>query len=176
VRVGQDRGSPARGRIGLPSCHMVCRAGGNWSGGERVLVVRPGNPAVVIRKTRKAVRVKEPGGRTFIPTQAQRDIVSVLASIPRPYEVIRSLIINPATGKPIEEMTLMKHFEKELHQAQGSVDLLCAKSIKNKIKEGDNFAIGLWARNKFGWDRPGRTIERRCRTQTATSATTTRSS
>ena len=53
----------------------------------------------------------------------------------------------------------MKHFEKELHQAQGSVDLLCAKSIKNKIKEGDNFAIGLWARNKFGWDRPGRTIE-----------------
>ena len=122
-------------------------------------VVRPGNPAVVIRKTRKAVRVKEPGGRTFIPTQAQRDIVSVLASIPRPYEVIRSLIINPATGKPIEEMTLMKHFEKELHQAQGSVDLLCAKSIKNKIKEGDNFAIGLWARNKFGWDRPGRTIE-----------------
>ena len=50
----------------------------------------------------------------------------------------------------------MKHFEKELHQAQGSVDLLCAKSIKNKIKEGDNFAIGLWARNKFGWDRPDR--------------------
>ena len=37
--------------------------------------------------------------------------------------------------------------------------MLCAKSIKNKIKEGDNFAIGLWARNKFGWDRPGRTIE-----------------
>ena len=109
-----------------------------------MLVVRPGNPAVVIRKTRKAVRVKELGGRSFIPTQAQRDIVSVLASIPRPYEVIRSLIINPATGKPIEEMTLMKHFEKELHQAQGSVDLLCAKSIKNKIKEGDNFAIGLW--------------------------------
>jgi hypothetical protein len=56
-------------------------------------------------------------------------------------------------------MTLKKHFEKELHQAQGSVDLLCAKSIKNKIKEGDNFAIGLWTRNKFGWDRPGRTIE-----------------
>jgi len=82
----------------------------------------------------------------------------VLASIPRPYEVIRSLIINPAKGKPIEEMTLMKHFEKELHQAQGSVDLLCAKSIKNKIKEGDNFAIGLWARNKFGWDRPGQTM------------------
>ena len=66
--------------------------------------------------------------------------------------------LNPATGKPIEEMTLMKHFEKELHQAQGSVDLLCAKSIKNKIKEGDNFAIGLWARNKFGWDRPGQTM------------------
>ena len=139
--------------------HMVCRAAGNRSGGERVLFVRPGNPAVVIRKTRKVVRVKEPGKGTFIPTQAQRDIVSVLASIPRPYEVIRSLIINPATGKPIEEMTLMKHFEKELHQAQGSVDLLCAKSIKNKIKEGDNFAIGLWARNKFGWDRPGRTLE-----------------
>ena len=37
--------------------------------------------------------------------------------------------------------------------------MLCAKSIKDKIKEGDNFAIGLWARNKFGWDRPGRTIE-----------------
>jgi hypothetical protein len=32
------------------------------------------------------------------------------------------------------------------------------KSIKNKIKEGDNFAIGLWARNKFGWDRPGQTM------------------
>jgi len=36
---------------------------------------------------------------------------------------------------------------------QGSVDFLCAKPIKNKIKDGDNFAIGLWARNKFGWDR-----------------------
>jgi hypothetical protein len=54
----------------------------------------------------------------------------VVASIPRPYEVIRSLIINPATGKPIEEMTLMEHFEKELHQAQGSVDLLCANFEK----------------------------------------------
>ena len=38
------------------------------------------------------------------------------------------------------------------------MDLLCAKSIKNKIREGDNFAIGLWARNKFGWDRPGQTM------------------
>jgi hypothetical protein len=40
-------------------------------------------------------------------------------------------------------MTLIKHFDKEVHQAQGSVDLLCAKSIRNKIKEGDNFAIGF---------------------------------
>jgi hypothetical protein len=27
-----------------------------------------------------------------------------------------------------------------------------------KLKEGDNFSMGLWARNKWNWDRPGSTM------------------
>jgi hypothetical protein len=107
----------------------------------------------LIRKT-KSPR----GDKPFVPTDVQRRMVIAMAAIPRPVREIATLIINPKTGKQINENLVPLVFADELKSAQAQYDLLCTQSMGRKLKEGDNFSMGLWARNKWGWDRPGRTI------------------
>jgi hypothetical protein len=85
-------------------------------------------------------------------------MVIAMAAIPRPVREIATLIINPKTGKQINENLVPLVFAEELKSAQAQYDLLCTQSMGRKLKEGDNFSMGLWARNKWGWDRPGSTM------------------
>jgi hypothetical protein len=55
-------------------------------------------------------------------------------------------VVNPRTRKPIDDITLRLRFPEELCQA------------KAKAKAGDNGAIGMLARNHWGWDQPGPTM------------------
>ena len=98
------------------------------------------------------------GPKPFVPTQAQREMVIALAAIPRPNKMIASLIINPADGKPIDEELLALAFADEIKQAQAKYDLLCSQTIVSRMKAGSDAMVALWARNKFGWDRPGKTM------------------
>ena len=98
------------------------------------------------------------GPKPFVPTQAQREMVIALAAIPRPNKMIASLIINPADGKPIDEELLALAFADEIKQAQAKYDLLCSQTIVSRMKAGSDAMVALWARNKFGWDRPNQTM------------------
>ena len=80
------------------------------------------------------------------------------AAIPRPNKMIALLIINPADGKPIDEELRALAFADEIKQAQAKYDLLCSQTIVARMKAGSDAMVGLWARNKFGWDRPGQTM------------------
>ena len=93
-----------------------------------------------------------------MPTEAQRRMVIALAAIPRPVREIATLIINPATGKQPDEEMIPVAFADELKQVQAKYDLLCSEGIASRMKAGSDAAMALWARNKFGWDRPGRTM------------------
>jgi hypothetical protein len=93
-----------------------------------------------------------------MPTQAQRNMVIALAAIPRPVREIATLIINPSDGRPIDEELVSIVFADEISQAQAKYNLLCSETIAARLKAGSDAAMALWARNKWGWDRPGRTM------------------
>jgi hypothetical protein len=85
-------------------------------------------------------------------------MVSVLAGVGRPHKEIATLVINPRTRKPIDDVTLRLRFPEELCQAKAKVSLILGTSLLGKAKSGDNGAIGMLARNHWGWDRPGPTM------------------
>src|SRR6516165_6952538 len=97
------------------------------------------------------------GQPPFEPTKEQRRTVSILAGVGRPHKEIATLVINPRTGKPIDDVTLGLRFPEELCQAKAKVSLILGTSLLGKAKAGDNGAIGMLARNHWGWDRPGAT-------------------
>jgi hypothetical protein len=97
------------------------------------------------------------GQPPFEPTKEQRRIVSVLAGVGRPHKEIATLVVNPRTGKPIDDVTLRLRFAEELTQAKAKVSLILGTSLLGKARVGDNGAIGMLARNHWGRDRPGAT-------------------
>jgi hypothetical protein len=80
-------------------------------------------------------------------------MVIAMAAVPRPMREIATLIINPKTGRHINEELVSRVFADELKSAQAQYDLMCASSMGRKLKEGDNFTMAFWGRNKWGWDK-----------------------
>jgi hypothetical protein len=54
-------------------------------------------------------------------------MVSALAAIPRQIREIATLIINPATGRQIDEELVAIVFANEIRQTQINYDLMCSK-------------------------------------------------
>jgi hypothetical protein len=98
------------------------------------------------------------GKPPFEPTKEQRRMVSILAGMGRPHKEIATLVINPRTGKPIDDVTLRLRFPEELCQAKAKVSLILGTSLLGKARAGDNGALGMLARNHWGWDRPRTTM------------------
>ena len=82
-------------------------------------------------------------------------MVSILAGVGRPHKEIATLVINPRTRKPIDDVTLRLRFPEELHQAKAKVSLILGTSLLGKARAGNNGALGMLARNHWGWDGPG---------------------
>ena len=82
---------------------------------------------------------------------------TILAGVGRPHKEIATLVVNPRTGKPIDDVTLRLRFPEELCQAKAKVSLILGTSLLGKARAGDNGALGMLARNHWGWDRPGAT-------------------
>jgi hypothetical protein len=61
------------------------------------------------------------GRKTFVPSPEQRNNVKVLTALGLPQQQICLLVINPQTGKPLDEKALRKHFEREI--ATGATEL-----------------------------------------------------
>jgi len=61
------------------------------------------------------------GRKTFVPTPEQRRQVKILVGLGIPQEEICLLVINPQTGKPLDQKSLRKHFKREI--AIGATEL-----------------------------------------------------
>ena len=72
-----------------------------------------------------------------------------------PQERIRLVVLNPATGKPIEIETLQRAFAHELEAGRAQTDLIFATSLISGLRAGDNSKMALYARNRLNWDRQG---------------------
>jgi hypothetical protein len=58
----------------------------------------------------------------------------------------------------IDEELVPLAFADELKLAQAKYDLMCSQTIIARTKAGSDAAMALWARNKWGWDRPNSTM------------------
>jgi hypothetical protein len=52
--------------------------------------------------------------KTFVPTAELRNNVKILTALGIPQQQICLLVINPQIGKPLDEKSLRKHFEREI--------------------------------------------------------------
>ena len=54
------------------------------------------------------------GRKSFVATPEQRNNVKILVGLGIPQAMICQLVVNPQTGKPLDEGTLKKHFPREI--------------------------------------------------------------
>jgi hypothetical protein len=83
------------------------------------------------------------GRKKFVPTPEQRNNVKILAGLGLPQKQICLLVTNPQTGKPLDEKSLRKHFEREI--ATGATELFARMG---------NFIVA----NIFGMASPAGTV------------------
>jgi len=83
------------------------------------------------------------GRKTFVPSPEQRNNVKVLTALGLPQQQICLLVINPQTGKPLDEKSLRKHFDREI--ATGATELFARMG---------NFIVA----NIFGMASPAGTV------------------
>src|SRR5262249_31109454 len=80
---------------------------------------------------------KGSGGRPpFQPTREDRERVAVLAALGLSHDLMRMVVHNPATGRAIERITLVKHFAHELEAGGAIMDLKVAEAITRGIVAG----------------------------------------
>jgi hypothetical protein len=81
------------------------------------------NSAVIKKEGTGAMSGKpgRSGRKSFVATPEQRNNVKILVGLGVPQAMICQLVVNPQTGKPLDEGTLKKHFPREI--AVGAAEL-----------------------------------------------------
>ena len=95
------------------------------------------------------------GRKSFVATPEQRNNVKILVGLGVPQAMICQLVVNPQTGKPLDEGTLKKHFPREiavgaaeLHARMGSFPA-GTQPIKN---ESSRAMLSIFfAKTRMGW-------------------------
>lgn len=98
---------------------------------------------------------KRPAGRpTFVPTDKDRMTAEVMAACGFPHHRIAQRIINPSTGKHIDEKTLREHMRDELNMGMSSANALVAQSLFKAATGGGLAAVNaakFWLACRAGW-------------------------
>ena len=85
-----------------------------------------------------------PPDRTHYPTDTQRQLVQLHASIGTQQEVIADII-------GIDVKTLRKHYREELDQSMAKANAQIGGALFNKAKGGDTTAMIFWMKTRAGW-------------------------
>ena len=85
-----------------------------------------------------------PPDQTHEPTDAQRQIVQLHATIGTPQTVIADIL-------DIDPKTLRKHYRAELDQATAKANATIGGALFNKAKSGDTAAQIFWMKTRAGW-------------------------
>lgn len=121
-------------------------------------------PAGGRKATAKATSSKSPskkaageggvGRPPFRPTDEQRAHVETLAGLGLKREEIVLLVTNPATGRPIDEKTLSKHFAAELARGGPKANAKIAQSLFRKATGDGSQSVTAaiwWTKCRMGW-------------------------
>lgn len=102
------------------------------------------------------------GRKPFMPTEADRKLVSSLAGFGAPHDYIASQVINPQTDKPLTAKTLRVHFRVELDTGKDRANALVAQALfKHAMGTGKGAvpACIFWLKTQAGWKEPATGIE-----------------
>lgn len=90
----------------------------------------------------------------FTPTREQQMTVGIMASAKFTHAQICERIINPSTGKQIDEKTLRRYFRAELDQGTELANALVTQALFKKAtgnEPGSVTAAIFWLKCKAGW-------------------------
>lgn len=99
-------------------------------------------------------RKSKAGRKLFKPTPEQRMQVGIWSACGMPQEMICQRIINPETGKPLDDNTLRKHFKVELDAALELANSQVAQSLfKKAVGNGPQSVTAaiFWLKTKARW-------------------------
>lgn len=106
----------------------------------------------------KRGRGRPPGSGAFKPTEEQRNSVTVMASLGIPEDQMVRAILNPATEKPIDPVTLRKNFREELDNGFIQANSKVAASLfKNATTSTETYPGGIpvaqlfWLKCRMRW-------------------------
>lgn len=85
----------------------------------------------------------------FEPTTEQRKTVKHLSSMGVPHTQIRTKIINPKTGKPVDVYTLRRYFDDDLDSGKCDANEQVMGVLFAKALEGDTKALGMWVNTQI---------------------------
>jgi hypothetical protein len=85
-----------------------------------------------------------PPDRTHYPTEAQRQLVQLHATIGTPQKTIAGII-------GIDDKTLAKHYREELDLAMAKANAAIGGALFNKAKGGDTTAMIFWMKTRARW-------------------------
>jgi hypothetical protein len=95
-----------------------------------------------------------PRNPPFEPTQSQRDNVRVAVACGMPQDLVCRQLVNPATGKPIDEKTLRLHFRAELDDGMSTANAMVARSLYLKAMGDGKASVSaaiFWLKCRAGW-------------------------
>jgi hypothetical protein len=94
---------------------------------------------------------KKAGMPRFEPSPEQRKVVQQMASFGVPHRDIALVIVNPRTECPIDDVTLRKHFRRELDIGHVLANNEVVKSLFEQAKKGNVTAAIWWTKARLGW-------------------------
>jgi len=107
-------------------------------------------------KTKSGGKRAGAGRTAFRPTQEQRDLVQQLTAFGLRHADICTFI-KTASGKPISEPTLRKHFSAELDTGRLKANVKVAQTLYKKALGGDTTSMIFWLKSRADWrDAPQR--------------------
>jgi NAD(P)-dependent dehydrogenase (short-subunit alcohol dehydrogenase family) len=86
----------------------------------------------------------KPPDQTHYPTDAQRQLVQLHATVGTTQAVIADIL-------EIDLKTLRKHYRAELDQAKSKANATIGGALFNKAKGGDTAAMIFWMKTQAGW-------------------------
>ncbi|MGK2829230.1 hypothetical protein ACSI5F_03875 [Ralstonia pseudosolanacearum] len=102
------------------------------------------------------------GRKPFVPTEADRKLVSSLAGYGAPHEYIAGCITNPQTGQPLNEKSLRKYFRVELDSGKHRANTMVTQSLfRHATGNGRSAVVAciFWLKTQAGWKEPAQGIE-----------------
>lgn len=90
----------------------------------------------------------------FVPTAEDRQRVQVFAGLGTRHDEIALMVINPATGLPIDAKTLEQHFQRELETGPVLANSQVAQSLLKKATGNGSQSVTAaiwWSKVRMGW-------------------------